>query len=87
MNGSTWALAMMNMFLHGFDNAVIRWGDTLRNPKLKENDKLMTFDTVVANPPFSLDKWGAEEAAHDTFKRFGEAFHPKVKATGLLSPT
>ena len=57
-NGSTWALAVMNMFLHGFDNAVIRWGDTIRNPKLKEGDKLMKFDTVVANPPFSLDKWG-----------------------------
>mgnify|MGYP002570429106 CR=1 FL=1 len=79
VNGSTWALAMMNMFLHGFDNAVIRWGDTLRNPKLKENDKLMTFDTVVANPPFSLDKWGAEEAAHDTFNRFWRGIPPKSK--------
>jgi len=57
-NGSTWALAIMNMFLHGFDNATIRWGDTIRNPKLLEGDKLMKFDTVVANPPFSLDKWG-----------------------------
>lgn len=57
-NLSTWALAKMNMFLHGFDNASIRWGDTIRNPKLKEGDELMKFDTVVANPPFSLDKWG-----------------------------
>src|SRR5690625_2433708 len=31
-NGSTWALAVMNMFLHDFDNANIRWGDTIRNP-------------------------------------------------------
>ena len=53
-NGSTWALAVMNMFLHGFDNATIRWGDTIRNPKLKEGDSLMKFDTVVANPPFSI---------------------------------
>ena len=37
----------MNMFLHGFDNATIRWGDTIRNPKLKEGDALMKFDTVV----------------------------------------
>jgi len=51
------------MFLHGFDNATIRWGDTLNNPKLKEGDNLMKFDTVVANPPFSLDKWGADNAA------------------------
>ena len=40
LNGSTWALAMMNMLLHGFDSATIRWGDTLRNPKLKEGDAL-----------------------------------------------
>jgi type I restriction enzyme M protein len=79
VNGSTWALAMMNMFLHGFDNAVIRWGDTLRNPKLKVNDKLMKFDTVVANPPFSLDKWGAEEAASDLYNRFWRGIPPKSK--------
>ena len=79
VNGSTWALAMMNMFLHGFDNAVIRWGDTLRNPKLKVNDKLMKFDTVVANPPFSLDKWGAEEAASDPYNRFWRGIPPKSK--------
>ncbi|CCY81282.1 type I restriction-modification system M subunit [Prevotella sp. CAG:1185] len=79
VNGSTWALAMMNMFLHGFDNAVIRWGDTLRNPKLKENDQLMKFDTVVANPPFSLDKWGADEAASDPYNRFWRGIPPKSK--------
>ena len=79
VNGSTWALAKMNMFLHGFDNAVIRWGDTLRNPKLKEGDVLMKFDTVVANPPFSLDKWGADEAPNDPYNRFWRGVPPKSK--------
>ncbi len=79
LNGSTWALAMMNMFLHGFDSATIRWGDTLRNPKLKEGDKLMKFDTVVANPPFSLDKWGADEAENDQYQRFWRGVPPKSK--------
>lgn len=78
-NGSTWALAVMNMFLHGFDNATIRWGDTIRNPKLREGDALMKFDTVVANPPFSLDKWGADEAAHDPDNRFWRGIPPKSK--------
>ena len=78
-NGSTWALAVMNMFLHGFDNASIRWGDTIRNPKLKEGDALMKFDTVVANPPFSLDKWGADEAAADPYNRFWRGTPPKSK--------
>lgn len=90
-NGSTWALAVMNMFLHGFDKATIRWGDTIRNPKLKEGDQLMKFDTVVANPPFSLDKWGKsdekeEERAVDSFdpesdryNRFHRGIPPKSK--------
>jgi type I restriction enzyme M protein len=90
-NGSTWALAIMNMFLHGFDNATIRWGDTIRNPKLKEGDALMKFDTVVANPPFSLDKWGKVEdkeedkaaksydPEHDPYNRFWRGIPPKSK--------
>lgn len=78
-NGSTWALAVMNMFLHGFDNATIRWGDTIRNPKLKEGDQLMKFDTVVANPPFSLDKWGADIAVNDVYNRFWRGIPSKSK--------
>ncbi|MBI9061826.1 MAG: type I restriction-modification system subunit M [Marinilabiliaceae bacterium] len=78
-NGSTWALAVMNMFLHSYDNATVRWGDTIRNPKHKEGDALMKFDTVVANPPFSLDKWGADEAANDQYNRFWRGVPPKSK--------
>jgi len=78
-NGSTWALAVMNMFLHGFDNASIRWGDTLRNPKHTEGDNLMKFDTVVANPPFSLDKWGQDGAEDDKYNRFNRGVPPKSK--------
>jgi len=77
--GGTWALAKMNMFLHGVDSARIEWGDTIRNPKLLENDKLMRFEVVVANPPFSLDKWGADDVASDRFKRFHRGIPPKGK--------
>lgn len=56
-NMQTWALCRMNMFLHGVDDAVIWQGDTLSNPGNIENDKLMKFQCIVANPPFSLDKW------------------------------
>ncbi|MEW5798681.1 MAG: type I restriction-modification system subunit M [Bacteroidota bacterium] len=77
-NGSTWALAVMNMFLHGFDNAVIRWGDTIRNPKLKEGDALMKFDTVVANPPFSLDKWGKVDDKKKEKERPVDSFDPET---------
>lgn len=78
-NGSTWALAMMNMFLHDVSGADIKWGDTLGNPLLIEGDHLKTFDVNVANPPFSLDKWGAEDAANDRFKRFWRGVPPKSK--------
>lgn len=79
-NGSTWALCKMNMFLHGKDSARIEWGDTLNNPKLIEGDALMRFDIVVANPPFSLDKWGAEAAEADKYRRFHRGIPPKSKA-------
>ncbi len=79
-NGSTWALCRMNMFLHEADAARIEWCDTLNSPKLIEGDALMTFDVVVANPPFSLDKWGAEDAAADKFERFRRGVPPKSKA-------
>lgn len=79
-NGSTWALARMNMFLHEMDNAQIEWGDTLNNPKLLEGDSLMKFHVVVANPPFSLDKWGAENAANDPHNRYFRGVPPKSKA-------
>lgn len=57
LNAQTWALCTMNMFLHGVDDARIWQGDTLSNPQNIENDQLMRFQVVVANPPFSLDKW------------------------------
>lgn len=80
VNGSTWALARMNMFLHGADSARIEWCNTLTSPALVEKDKLMKFNVVVANPPFSLDKWGAEEAESDRYNRFWRGVPPKSKA-------
>lgn len=79
VNGATWALARMNMFLHAKDAARIEWCDTLNNPTLIEGDHLMRFDVVLANPPFSLDKWGAEHAGTDPFKRYWRGIPPKSK--------
>jgi type I restriction enzyme M protein len=78
--GSTWALAKMNMFLHGEDNHRIEWGDTIRNPKLQDGTaSLKHFDIVVANPPFSLEKWGFEGAEADKFSRFRRGIPPRTK--------
>jgi len=77
--GSTYQLARMNMFLHGRDSARLEWGDTLNNPLLVEDNHLMKFDNIVANPPFSLKKWGAEHAESDKYKRFWRGVPPKDK--------
>ena len=79
VNGSTWALARMNMFLHGADSARIEWCNTLTSPTLVENNQLIKFNNVVANPPFSLDKWGAEDADADPYNRFWRGVPPKSK--------
>ena len=80
-NGATWALCMMNMFLHNMPvtQVNIKWCDTLKDPQIREGDDLMYFNVVVANPPFSLDKWGAEGAASDPDGRFWRGVPPKSK--------
>lgn len=56
-NLGTWAIAKLNMFLHNLDGDIQR-GDTLVNPRhTTSQNGLMTFDRVIANPPFSQDKW------------------------------
>lgn len=63
------AISRMNLFLHGASDFTIMQGDTLRDPRIVQNGKLAQFDCVIANPPFSLDKWGAEMWAPDRFGR------------------
>lgn len=94
VNNQTWALCKMNMFLHSVDDAVIWQGDTLANPQNIKEDKLMKFQCIVANPPFSLDKWdsgflsglSAEDkkkekmnASLDSFNRFAWGVPPTSK--------
>lgn len=78
-NGSTWALCRMNMFLHAMDNARIEWCNTITSPHLVEGDRLMKFNVVVANPPFSLEKWGQDYAENDPYNRFWRGIPPKSK--------
>lgn len=79
-NGQTHALCKMNMFLHEINDAIIEWGDTIRNPLHKVDEHtIKTFDKIVANPPFSLDKWGSDDVTEDVFKRFTFGIPPKSK--------
>ena len=68
-NLTTSAIARMNLFLHGAADFQIVRGDTLRQPAFFSGDNLATFDCVIANPPFSLEKWGEEVWAGDPYGR------------------
>ena len=63
------AIAKMNLFLHGAADLNIMQGDTLREPKILAGGELAKFDCVIANPPFSLEKWGSVEWSSDKFGR------------------
>lgn len=77
-NLGTWAIAKMNLLLHGLMDARVEKGDTIRNPRLLDADgNLLMYDRVIANPPFSLDQWGADEAAKDPLRRFPFGLPPK----------
>jgi type I restriction enzyme M protein len=68
-NLTTSSIARMNLFLHGIEDFQIVRGDTLRNPAFFDGDRLSNFDCVIANPPFSLEKWGEEQWVNDPFGR------------------
>ena len=68
-NLSTSAIARMNLFLHGAEDFKVTQGDTLRSPNYLYRGELQTFDCVVANPPFSLKNWGAEQFSSDVYGR------------------
>src|SRR3989475_5462121 len=78
MDVATWALARMNMILHGHPTAELWRGNTLSTPYFKnKDDSLKTFDFAVANPPFSAKAWSSGlDPANDEFKRFEYGIPP-----------
>lgn len=68
-NLTTSSIARMNLILHGLDDFTVVRGDTLRRPAFFEGDGISTFDCVIANPPFSLKKWGEDVWENDPYGR------------------
>lgn len=68
-NLTTQSIARMNLFLHGIEDFQIARGDTLRDPAFHVQDELERFDCVIANPPFSLKRWGREQWLSDPYWR------------------
>ena len=87
MNGSSWSMARMNLFIHGIhvNGDAIAWGDTLSNPQHLDSDgNLKQFDVIVANMPFSLDKWA--EGFNPGGQEDGDGKDKKFKMTANLDP-
>ncbi|MEH2419239.1 N-6 DNA methylase [Nostoc sp.] len=77
INQNTFSLARINLLLYEIFDVDIRLGDTIREPQLVENGKLMLFDRVISNPPFRVDKWGYELAKIDVYGRFRYGIPPR----------
>lgn len=79
-NLNTWAICEMNMILHDLSDSNIEKGDTLRNPKFREEDELMIFDRVIANPMWNQKKWSKSFLEDDPFNRFPYGLPSKSSA-------
>ena len=80
INIGTYAIAKINMFLHGLDSADIQRGDTLADPKfLNPDGSLKTFDICVANPPYSISEWEYEIFKNDKCGRVAGYEMPPAK--------
>jgi type I restriction enzyme M protein len=79
-NLGTWAICKINMIVHNFKDSDIRKGDTLSSPKHLEKSELMTYDRVIANPPFSLKKWWAPAEIDTKQDDNGKEIAPKYNS-------
>jgi type I restriction enzyme M protein len=77
----TWAMANMNMIIHDMEGK-IELGDTFKNPQFRKNNRLQTFDRIVANPMWNQDWWKEADYDADEFDRFpkGAGFPGKQSA-------
>jgi type I restriction enzyme M protein len=74
------SIARMNLFLHGIVDFHIERGNTLSEPKFLEADRLMQFDVVLANPPYSIKQWDRQLWAADPYGRSGYGVPPQGRA-------
>ncbi len=68
-NIMTSSIARMNLFLHGIEDFAIERGDTLADPRFLYQDRLRTFDVVLANPPYSIKQWDRTAFSGDKWGR------------------
>lgn len=76
-----WGLAKLNLLFNGEDNHILKWGDTLQQPHLlNEDESLIQFDLVICHPPFNPSNWREDNQHPDPHCRFPLGLPPKNKA-------
>ena len=75
-----WALARMNLYVHGYDGARLELGDSLSNPLLLQDGQLLQFDAILVNPPSPREQWQLGRAEQDPFGRYWRGAPPRAKA-------
>ena len=81
-NLGTLAAGKLNLLLHGLSAARLEAGDVIAEPGLVDSKgRLLSYDRVVANPPFSLKNWGHDFAPNDPHRRFNrfKAIPPRTR--------
>ncbi|ABX12502.1 type I restriction-modification system, M subunit [Nitrosopumilus maritimus SCM1] len=74
-NIDTVNMCKMNMVIHGVPSFSIEWGDVLESPKFVKDGKLIEYDRVLANFPFS-ENWEASGKENDGYGRFKYGIAP-----------
>jgi len=76
---ATWAMANMNMVIHDMEGK-IEIGDTMKNPKFKDGNKLHKFDLIIANPMWNQDTFTSVDYENDEYERFVAGIAPNGTA-------
>ncbi len=78
---ATFAMAKMNVFIHGMESAEIARGDTMNHPRfLTAEGGLRAFDRVTANPMWNQDVFSETTYKNDAYGRFVYGYPPNSSA-------
>lgn len=75
-----YAVGEMNLMFHNIRNANLENGDTLENPRFRNNGNLRQFDIGIANVPWNQDGYNEERLTTNFPERFSFGFPPQSSA-------
>jgi type I restriction enzyme M protein len=81
INHTAWALAKINLISHGYSSKMVTIANSLDSEGvLTSGGKQLTFDVVVAHPPWSARNWRDDSLPPDIYRRFDRGLPPRSNA-------